>query len=119
MAINAHTKYPQQATAFAQAWSLDPGNLKSLIEGDGAFPMLKGKSLADYGVSVSPVFKDSYAYVTEQNTKVYAVAWATNDDSLPGSLNNDFYAAAQGLFNSGDVTAQLTKLDTSWTNATK
>ncbi|HTJ38845.1 MAG TPA: extracellular solute-binding protein [Dactylosporangium sp.] len=119
MAINAHTKHMAEATAFAQAWSLDPGNLKALIEGDGAFPMLKGKTLADYSVSVSPVFKDSYAFVTEQNKKVYAIAWATNDDSLPGSLNNDFFAAAQGLFNSGDVAAQMAKLDTSWASATK
>ena len=64
------TKDLKDATAFAQAWSLDPANLKALIEGDGAFPMLKGKTLADYNVTVSPVFTDSFAYVTRPNNKV-------------------------------------------------
>jgi multiple sugar transport system substrate-binding protein/raffinose/stachyose/melibiose transport system substrate-binding protein len=119
MAINAHTKYPDQATKFAESWSLNPDNLKSLIEGDGAFPMLKGKTLADYGVTVSPVFTQSFSYVTDQNNKVDSMAWATNDDSLPGSLNNDFYAAAQALFNSNDVAGQMSKLDTAWSTATQ
>lgn len=47
MAISAKTASPEKATAFAQAWSLDPDNYKALIEGDGAFPMLKGKTLDD------------------------------------------------------------------------
>jgi ABC-type glycerol-3-phosphate transport system substrate-binding protein len=119
MAINAHTKDMKGATAFAESWSLNPDNLKSLIEGDGAFPMLKGKTLTDYGVTVSPVFTTSFSYVTDQNKKVSSMAWATNDDSLPGALNNDFYAAAQALFNSGNVAAQMQKLDADWATATK
>jgi ABC-type glycerol-3-phosphate transport system substrate-binding protein len=119
MAINAKTKAMQAATAFAQAWSLDPANLKSLIEGDGAFPMLKNKTLADYQVSVSPVFTESFKFVTESNKKVSAIAWATNDDAMPGSLNNDIYAAAQALFNTGDVQAQMKKLDDKWATTTK
>jgi multiple sugar transport system substrate-binding protein/raffinose/stachyose/melibiose transport system substrate-binding protein len=47
------------------------------------------------------------------------MAWATNDDSLPGSLNNDFYAAAQALFNTGNVAGAMQKLDTDWATATK
>ncbi|HZD99865.1 MAG TPA: extracellular solute-binding protein, partial [Micromonosporaceae bacterium] len=74
MAINAHTKELKAATAFAESWSLNPDNLKSLIEGDGAFPMLKGKTLADYGVTVSPVFTTSFSYVTDQNKKVSSMA---------------------------------------------
>jgi ABC-type glycerol-3-phosphate transport system substrate-binding protein len=119
MAINAHTKDVKSATAFAQAWSLDPANLKALIESDGAFPMLKDKTLAAYGATVSPAFTQSYGYVTQQNTKVGAIAWATNDDALPGTLNNDLYAAAQALFNSGDVQGQMRKLDDKWASATK
>jgi multiple sugar transport system substrate-binding protein/raffinose/stachyose/melibiose transport system substrate-binding protein len=119
MAISAKTKDPAKATAFAEAWSLDPANYKALIEGDGAFPMLKGKTLDDYGVNVTKVFKDSYSYVTQKNTKVSAFGWATNDDSMPSGLNNAFYAASQALFSSNDVDGQLAKLDAAWDSATK
>jgi ABC-type glycerol-3-phosphate transport system substrate-binding protein len=119
MAINAHTKDLKAATTFAQTWSLDPNNLKSLIEGDGAFPMLKNKTLADYNVTVSPVFNQSFGYVTQENKKVSAIAWATNDDAMPGSLNNDIYAAAQALFNTDNVQGEMKKLDDKWTTATK
>ncbi|MEZ0067329.1 ABC-type glycerol-3-phosphate transport system substrate-binding protein [Streptacidiphilus sp. MAP12-20] len=119
MAISAKTSDPAKATAFAEAWSLDPANYKALIEGDGAFPMLKGKTLADYNVNVTQVFKDSYAYVTNQNTKVSAFGWATNDDSMPSGLNDAFYAASQALFTSDDVHGQMAKLDAAWDTATK
>jgi ABC-type glycerol-3-phosphate transport system substrate-binding protein len=119
MAISAKATSLSAATAFAQAWSLDPANLKALIEGDGAFPMLKGKTLPDYNVSVSPVFTTSFTFVTETNKKVSSIAWATNDDALPGTLNNDFYAAAQALFNTDDVQGQMNKLDQNWATATK
>ena len=119
MAISAKTAAPDKATAFAQAWSLDPANYKALIEGDGAFPMLKGKTLADYNVNVSQVFKDSYAYVLDKNDKVSGFGWATNDDSMPSGLNDAFYAASQALFSSDDVAGQMAKLDTAWDSATK
>ncbi|WP_377273235.1 ABC transporter substrate-binding protein [Peterkaempfera sp. SMS 1(5)a] len=119
MAISAKTKDQEKATAFAQAWSVDPANLKTLIEGDGAFPMLKGKTLADYNVNVTQVFRDSYAYVTNQNSKVSAIGWATNDDAMPSGLNDAFYAASQALFTSDDIHGQLAKLDAAWDAATK
>ncbi|WP_223297231.1 ABC transporter substrate-binding protein [Catenulispora acidiphila] len=119
MAISAKTPAPDKATAFAEAWSTDPANLKTLIEGDGAFPMLKGKTLADYNVTVTQVFKDSYAYVTDKNTKVSSIGWATNDDSMPSGLNDAYYAASQALFTSDDVAGQMAKLDSAWNAATK
>ncbi|MBG0850452.1 extracellular solute-binding protein [Streptomyces spinoverrucosus] len=119
MAVSAKAADPAKATAFAQAWSLDPANYKTLIEGDGAFPMLKDKTLDDYGVSVTKVFKDSYSYVTAQNEKVSAFGWATNDDSMPSGLNNAFYAASQALFSSDDIDGELAKLDAAWDAATK
>lgn len=119
MAISAKTAAPDKATAFAQAWSLDPANYKALIEGDGAFPMLKGKTLADYNVTVTQVFKDSYTYVLDQNTKVSAFGWATNDDSMPSGLTNAYYAASQALYNSDDVAGEMAKLDAAWDKATK
>jgi multiple sugar transport system substrate-binding protein/raffinose/stachyose/melibiose transport system substrate-binding protein len=119
MAVSSHSPDQADAFKFAEAWSLNPSNLKTLIEGDGAFPMLKNKTLADFNVTVSPVYTDSFAYVTGTNNKVSSIGWATNDDSLPGSLNNDFYAAAQALFNTSDVAGQMAKLDQDWTSATQ
>jgi ABC-type glycerol-3-phosphate transport system substrate-binding protein len=119
MAISSKTKDLAKATKFAQAWSLNPANLKALIEGDGAFPMLKGKTLDDYNVTVSQVFKDSFANVTAQNTKVSAFGWATNDDAMPSGLNDAFYAASQALFSGNDVKGELSKLDSAWDAAAK
>jgi multiple sugar transport system substrate-binding protein/raffinose/stachyose/melibiose transport system substrate-binding protein len=119
MAISAATPSPDKATAFAEAWSLNPANLKTLITGDGAFPLIKGKSIADYGVHPSQVYTDSYNYVLQDDNKVSAIGWVTNDDAMPSGLNDDFYAAAQALFNSNDVAGQLAKLDGDWSTATQ
>jgi ABC-type glycerol-3-phosphate transport system substrate-binding protein len=119
MAISSSTPDPAKATAFAEAWSVNPANLATLITGDGAFPLIKGKTLADYGVKVSQVYQDSYNYALQKNDKVSAIGWVTNDDAMPSGLNDDFYAAAQALYNSGDVAGQMAKLDTEWTTATQ
>jgi ABC-type glycerol-3-phosphate transport system substrate-binding protein len=118
MAVSS--KSPDQAAAFkfAESWSLNPANLKSLISGDGAFPMIKGKSLASYGLTLSPAFNSSYSYVTSQNKKVSSMSWATNDDALPGNLVNDFDAVAQALFSTSNVQAQMQQLDQDWASAT-
>jgi len=117
MAISAKAEDTALAEKFGRAWSLNPANLKALIETDGAFPMIKNKTLADYGVTVTQVFEDSYAYVTQDNNKVSAIGWATNDDALPPGLNDAFYAAAQALFTSDDVEGELKKLDDAWKTA--
>jgi multiple sugar transport system substrate-binding protein/raffinose/stachyose/melibiose transport system substrate-binding protein len=119
MAISSKAPSIAAATAFGEAWSLAPANLKGLIEGDGAFPMLKGKALGDYGVTVSQLFTDSFSLVSQDNNKVSAIAWATNDDSLAPGLNDAFYAASQALFSGSDVTSEMKKLDTAWDAATK
>jgi ABC-type glycerol-3-phosphate transport system substrate-binding protein len=118
MAVSS--KSPDQAAAFkfAESWSLNPDNLKSLISGDGAFPMIKGKSLASYGLTLSPAFYASYSYVTSQNDKVSSMSWATNDNALPGNVTNDFDAVAQALFSTSNVKAQMQQLDQDWASAT-
>jgi ABC-type glycerol-3-phosphate transport system substrate-binding protein len=118
MAVSS--KSPDQAAAFkfAESWSLNPDNLKSLISGDGAFPMIKGKSLASYGLTLSPAFYSSYSYVTSQNNKVSSMSWATNDNALPGNVVNDFDAVAQALFSTSNVKAQMQQLDQDWASAT-
>jgi multiple sugar transport system substrate-binding protein/raffinose/stachyose/melibiose transport system substrate-binding protein len=118
MAVSS--KAPDQAAAFkfAESWSLNPDNLKALISGDGAFPMIKGKSLGSYGLTLSPAFNSSYSYVTSQNSKVSSMSWATNDDALPGNLTNDFDAVAQALFSTSNVQGQMQQLDQDWATAT-
>jgi ABC-type glycerol-3-phosphate transport system substrate-binding protein len=118
MAVSSKTPDSAAAFKFAESWSLNPDNLKSLISGDGAFPMLKGKSLASYGLTLSPAFNSSYSYVTNTNTKVSSMSWATNDDALPGNVTNDFDAAAQALFSTSNVAGQMQQLDSDWATAT-
>jgi ABC-type glycerol-3-phosphate transport system substrate-binding protein len=118
MAVSSKTSDSAAAFKFAESWSLNPDNLKSLIAGDGAFPMIKGKPLASYGLTLSPAFNDSYSYVTNTNTKVSSMSWATNDDALPGNVTNDFDAAAQALFSTSNVRGQMQQLDQDWATAT-
>lgn len=118
MAVSSKASDSAAAFKFAESWSLNPDNLKSLISGDGAFPMIKGKPLASYGLTLSPAFNDSYSYVTNTNTKVSSMSWATNDDALPGSVTNDFDAAAQALFSTSNVQGQMQQLDQDWATAT-
>jgi Bacterial extracellular solute-binding protein len=102
------------ATKFAQAWSLAPENLKVLIETDGAYPMMKNISLDQFGATTSQLYKDTYGLVTSTNSKVSAVSWVNNDDSLAPGINDKFYALAQGLFSNKDLAAQLAQLDADW-----
>lgn len=118
MAVSSKAADQADAFKFAESWSLNPDNLKSLISGDGAFPMIKGKSIASYGLTLSPAFNDSYSYVTNTNTKVSSMSWATNDDALPGNMTSDFDAAAQALFSTSNVLGQMQQLDQDWANAT-
>jgi ABC-type glycerol-3-phosphate transport system substrate-binding protein len=117
MAVSSKSPDSAAAFKFAESWSLNPDNLKSLISGDGAFPMIKGKSLASYGLTLSPAFNSSYSYVTNTNTKVSSMSWATNDDALPGNVTNDFDAAAQALFSTSNVSGQMQQLDQDWATA--
>src|SRR5580700_6788596 len=117
-AVSSKTPDAAGAFKFAESWSLNPANLKSLISGDGAFPMLKGKSLASYGLSLSPAFYNSYSYVTSTNTKISSMSWATNDNALPGNVTSDFDAAAQALFSTSNVLGQMQTLDQDWASAT-
>ena len=118
MAVSSKAPDSAAAFKFAESWSLNPDNLKSLISGDGAFPMIKGKSLASYGLTLSPAFNNSYSYVTNTNTKVSSMSWATNDDALPGNVTNDFDAVAQALFSTSNVQGQMQQLDQDWATAT-
>ena len=118
MAVSSKGPDLGAAFKFAEAWSLNPDNLKSLISGDGAFPMLKGRTLASYGLQLSPAFNASYSYVTSQNSKVSSMSWATNDNAFPGNMTENFDAAAQALFSTSNVLGLMQQLDQNWASAT-
>jgi len=118
--VSSHAKNVDEAITFAKTFALQPATLAPLISGDGLLPLIKGKTLADYGVTVGPAFQQAFNYIpATDNTKVSSFGWAVNDNSLPGSLNNKLYAAAQALFNSDDVAGEMAKLDASWASASK
>ncbi|BCP55192.1 ABC transporter substrate-binding protein [Kaistia sp. 32K] len=116
--VSAGSKAPDQAIAFAKAWSLDPKNLATLIETDGAFPMMKKLSLADFGVKVSGLFEEAYGLATADSTKVSAFGWVNNDNALAPGVNDLFYALSQSFFSDTDVAGQLARLDADWDAAT-
>ncbi len=117
-AVSSESADVDSATAFAQAWSLDPRNLAVLVETDGAIPMMKNLTLDDFGVDVSSLYIDAYDLATADNTKVSAFGWVSNDDSLPGDVANLFYALSQSFFSNSDVEGQLAQLDADWDAAT-
>ena len=116
--VSANSKDVESATAFAEAWSLDPGNLSVLIETDGAYPMMKNLTLEDFDVDVSDLYTDTYGLVTADNTKVSAFGWINNDDALAPGLSDLFYALSQSFFSNTDVQSQLSQLDADWDAAT-
>jgi len=116
--VSAKSPHVDDAMKFAQAWSLAPANLKTLIETDGAFPMSKKVPLAKFGATSNSVYTSSYKLVTDKNDKVPAFGWVTNGDGLPTSVQDKFYAFSQALFSNSDVKGQLALLDTSWDTAT-
>jgi ABC-type glycerol-3-phosphate transport system substrate-binding protein len=115
------TKAPsvKKATDFAESWSLSKDNLTSLIDTDGAFPMLKNVPFSAYGAKVTPVFTNAFKYVTANNNKVNAFAQVNNDDAFPAGLNDDYNAMVQKLFTDPDVKGQLATFDAQWDAATK
>ncbi|MCU1411670.1 MAG: extracellular solute-binding protein [Rhodoglobus sp.] len=112
--VSSQSKDVANSVKFAQAWSLDPSNLKVLIETDGAYPMMKKLGLSDFGVDVSDLYTDTYGLVTDDNTKVASFGWVNNDNALAPGINDLFYALSQSFFSNSDVAGQLAQLDSDW-----
>jgi ABC-type glycerol-3-phosphate transport system substrate-binding protein len=115
------TKAPnvKKAIDFAESWSLSKANLTSLIETDGAFPMLKNVPFSAYKATVTPVYTAAYKSVTEKNDKVNAFAQVNNDDAFPAGMNDAYNAMTQKLFTDPDVKGQLAAFETAWDAAAK
>ena len=116
--VSSASKSVDKALEFSKAWSLDPRNLGVLVETDGAFPMMKKLTLADFNAKVSGLFESAYSLSTAENTKVSAFGWTNNDDALAPGINDLFYALSQAFFSDSDVAAQLKQLDADWDVAT-
>lgn len=112
--VSSKSKDAADAVKFAESWSLAPANLKTLIETDGAYPMMKKEPLASFHASVNSLFTTSYKLVTGKNKKVDAFGWVTNGDALPSAVDDKFYAFSQALFSNSNVKAQLAALDAAW-----
>ncbi|WP_223291058.1 ABC transporter substrate-binding protein [Streptomyces avicenniae] len=105
------------AVEFAQAWSLSTDNMRTLIETDGAFPMLSNVPFEDFGAEVTEVYTDAYRFVTDEPLQVSAFGQVNNDDALPPGLVDQFNALSQALFTDGDVEGQLATFDGAWDQA--
>ena len=116
--VSSASKSVDKAFEFSKAWSLDPRNLGILVETDGAFPMMKKLSLADFGAKVSSLYESAYSLSTADNTKVSAFGWTNNDDALAPGVGDLFYALSQAFFSDADVATQLKQLDADWDAAT-
>ena len=114
MSIASEGTDPAKAMDFAKAWSLAPQNMKTLIETDGAFPMMKNIPFGDYDATVNTLYEESFAFVPAENEKVSSFGWAANDDTLIPGMNDLFYALSQQLFTNSDLDAQLAQLDADW-----
>ena len=101
-----------------RGWSLDPANFQSLISGDGAFPMLKDKTLANYDLDPEPgVQRDQLrrprperqGHLDRLGDKRRLDATKPQQRVLrghPGALRLD------------DVLGQMQQLDSAWASAT-
>ena len=116
--VSAKSKDVSAAVKFAESWSLAPANLKTLIETDGAYPMMKKEPLSSFHATVNSLYTTSYKLVTDKNEKVDAFGWVGNSQTLAPGIADKFYALSQGLFSNSDVKSQLAALDAAWDTAT-
>ena len=117
--VSSKSKDVADAVKFAESWSLAQANLKTLIETDGAYPMMKKEPLSSFNATVNSLYTESYKLVTDKNNKVDAFGWVNNGDSLAPGMNDKFYAFSQALFSNSNVKSQLAQLDAAWDLATK
>ncbi len=116
--VSALSKHPKEAMEFAQAFALEPSVLAALIESDSAFPLIKGKTLDDYHVNVSGLFKEGYSYTDKAgSSKVDAFAWVNNDSALIAGLTDEFAKTAQNIILGKDVKSEMARLDDLWDKA--
>ncbi len=114
--MSAVSKHPEELEMFVKAFSTSPEQLSTLIEKDALFPMIKGKTLEDWNVTVSNLYKEAFNEVVlnDDVAKVSAFSWSNNDDDVIAGVKEEFYASIQNIFLGTDVTEEMTRLDKVW-----
>ncbi|MCP4167194.1 MAG: extracellular solute-binding protein [Chloroflexi bacterium] len=121
--MSALTEHPEEVKMFAETFASNPNGLKTNIELDALFPMIKGMTMADwqndYGVEVSDLFTEAYeGYVlNEDAAKVSTFTWSNNDDDVIAGMKAEIYTAVQNVFLGADVAEQMALLDQLWEEA--
>ena len=121
--MSALSEHPEELKMFAEAFASNPNALKTNIELDALFPMLKGITMEDwqndYGVEVSDLYIESFeGYVTnEAAKKVSTFTWSNNDDDVIAGMKAEIYTAVQNIFLGADVAAEMALLDQLWEEA--
>ena len=121
--MSALSEHPEELKMFAEAFASNPNALKTNIELDALFPMIKGMTMADwqndYGVEVSQLFTEAYeGYVLNEDAKkVSTFSWSNNDDDVIAGMKAEIYTAVQNVFLGADVTEEMTRLDQLWEEA--
>jgi multiple sugar transport system substrate-binding protein/raffinose/stachyose/melibiose transport system substrate-binding protein len=121
--MSALSEHPEELKMFAEAFASNPNALKTNIELDALFPMLKGITMADwqndYGVEVSDLYIEAYeGYVTNEDAvKVSTFTWSNNDDDVIAGMKEEIYTAIQNIFLGADVAEEMARLDQLWGEA--
>ena len=121
--MSALSDHPEELKMFAEAFASNPNALKTNIELDALFPMLKGITMEDwindYGVEVSDLFIESFeGYVlNEEAKKVSTFTWSNNDDDVIAGMKAEIYTAIQNIFLGADVAEEMARLDQLWEEA--
>ena len=121
--MSALSENPEELKMFAEAFASNPNGLKTNIELDALFPMIKGMTMADwqndYGVEVSDLFTEAYeGYVLNEDAeKRSTFTWSNNDDDVIAGMKAEIYTAIQNIFLGADVAEQMALLDQLWEEA--
>jgi ABC-type glycerol-3-phosphate transport system substrate-binding protein len=121
--MSAASDHPEEIKMYAETNALNPTSLKTLIEKDALFPMIKGMTIEDWqndhGVVISELYSEAYAgYVTNPDAKkVSTFTWSNNDDDVIAGMKAEIYSAVQNVFLGSDVAEEMTRLDQLWEDA--
>jgi ABC-type glycerol-3-phosphate transport system substrate-binding protein len=115
--VSALSEHPEEAMEFGKALELT--YTQPLIEIDALFPMVKGKTIADWDVEVSDLYIEAFeGYVTNEDAaKVSTFTWSNNDDDVIAGMKDEIYSAIQNIFLGADVAEEMARLDQLWEEA--
>ncbi len=114
--VSAVSDHPEELMMFAEEFEKNMTAMHMFVQSDAMFPMLKGKTVADYNVDLPDLFHDYYNNVVANDDvqKVAAFTWSNNDlDAIPG-WKDEFYATIQNILLGEDVVEEMARLDQIW-----